>query len=188
MTSIEHMLNQRRLEFIVHLAASEQYPFVAHVRVCPRKHPNPKCEWLRLRCKEAIPIFGLLSHEIERNPGTHSDSFFTVADALRPIPPQDIIRPEEASAFLDKLNNDKNQSEWIVDLTFGDVFLCRRFLRCNHRLEADAFKLLLMLQYRRIPGRGGTLVRVHSGSYCPVGPCEFSRLTVPMHKVAAGSR
>jgi hypothetical protein len=74
-----------------------------------------------------------------------------VADALRPIPLQDIIRPEEASAFLDKLNNDKNQSELIVDLTYGDVFPWRRFLRCNHRLEADALKLLLTLQYCRIP-------------------------------------
>jgi hypothetical protein len=73
-----------------------------------------------------------------------------VADALHPIRLQDIIRPEEASAFLDKLNNDKNQSEWIVDLTYGDVFPWCRFLRCNHRLEADARKLLWMLQYCRI--------------------------------------
>jgi hypothetical protein len=153
MTTIEHTLNQRRLEFVVYLAASEQYPFVAHVRVCPRKHPNPKCERLRrsrLRCEEAIPIFGVLSHEIGRIPGIHNDSFFTVADALHPIRLQDIIRPEEASAFLDKLNNDKNQSEWIEDLTYGDVFPWCRFLRCNHRLEADARKLLWMLQYCRI--------------------------------------
>jgi hypothetical protein len=149
---IDHNVKQRRLDFIVHRVAEEEFP---HVRLHPSKFPIMRRG--RDSRKEALPVYGFLEEWTGKSiPGIFDGQGFTQGSAEHAVPRHDIIGRNEAWAFLDKMNNECGDRVFL-ELTDGQVFPWHRYVRSHEQFKVHASQQAAAgPKDSWAPGRGGT--------------------------------